>query len=106
MGLPASTPAGAQPLPVTSETRLHWRWLKLSRVAWLVVGISTLALFVGSLPAYYLLLQTPCGSAYPCGHLTGALDAAALQRYRHFRRLACLRAATPPISSSLRSLCC
>lgn len=63
-----------------ADVRLHGRWLRLARGIWLAIVIFTLALFVGSLPAYYTLLQTPCGSSrFPCGNLTGGLSAAGLR---------------------------
>jgi hypothetical protein len=61
-----------------AETRLRGRWLRLARIAWVVVGLFTLSLFVGSLPAYFLRLQVPCMGAAAC-NLNGVLDAAGIR---------------------------
>jgi hypothetical protein len=60
------------------ETRLHGSWLVLARVGWLLLVVYTLALFVGSLPAYYTRLQMPCVGTVACS-LNGALSAAGIQ---------------------------
>jgi hypothetical protein len=51
-----------------SGTRLYRRWLLLARGIWVTLIVLTLAIFFASLPAYIVLLSTPCsGSA--CGYL-------------------------------------
>lgn len=78
MSLSASTSA-ASPHPSNApDTRLHGRWLRLSRVGWLAVVLFSLALFVGSLPTYYLLLQQPCVGA-ACNKLGASLDTAGVR---------------------------
>lgn len=61
-----------------AETRLQGRWLVLARWGWLLLVISMLALFLGSLPAYYMRLQMPCVGAVACS-LNGALSAAGMR---------------------------
>jgi hypothetical protein len=39
------------------ETRLHGRWLMLIRVAWLTIVVLALALFVASVPSYFVYLH-------------------------------------------------
>ncbi|HLV98887.1 MAG TPA: hypothetical protein VKT82_09445 [Ktedonobacterales bacterium] len=76
------TPASAarHPQQPTDNTRLRGRWLVLARAGWLVIVTATLALFAGSLPVYYALIQKPCGkTTFPCGNLTGGLDTAGLR---------------------------
>ncbi|HEX6482124.1 MAG TPA: hypothetical protein VF043_25040 [Ktedonobacteraceae bacterium] len=51
-----------------SGTRLDRRWLLLARGVWITQVVLTLAIFFASLPAYIVLLRTPCsGSA--CSYL-------------------------------------
>src|SRR6266699_5778330 len=42
------------------DTRLHGRWLVLTRGVWLALVILTLAIFFANLPVYVAQLQTPC----------------------------------------------
>jgi hypothetical protein len=73
---PASIPAPEGSRSSSApDTRLQGHWLILARVGWLVVVVFTLALFIGSLPAYVSRLQTACTDAVSCslnGALTGA----------------------------------
>lgn len=64
MSLPASTSSAASHRPNTPDTRLHGRWLLLTRGSWISVVVLTLVICFASLPMYVALLQTPCaGSA-------------------------------------------
>jgi hypothetical protein len=45
------------------ETRLHGRGLHLARIAWAVLVILALALFVGSIPRYWVYLHQLCASS-------------------------------------------
>jgi hypothetical protein len=40
-----------------SEISLHGRWLLLARVAWVVITILAIGLFVVALPSYYTYLH-------------------------------------------------
>jgi hypothetical protein len=54
-------------------TRLHGRWLVLARVVWAAVVFFTLIIFLLSLPAYVVQLQTVCADVscvYSYGQLT------------------------------------
>jgi signal transduction histidine kinase len=42
------------------DTRLHGRWLLLTRGVWITLVIFTLGTFFASLPVYVAQLQTPC----------------------------------------------
>jgi hypothetical protein len=42
------------------DTRLHGRWLLLTRGVWITLVIFTLGTFFASLPVYLAQLQTPC----------------------------------------------
>ena len=72
---PVENPVSSTPAP---DTRLNGRWLVVARVGWLVVVILTIALFVGSLPAYALSLQMPCLGPVACS-VNGALSIAQIQ---------------------------
>ena len=57
----------------TVSTRLHGHWLVSARVVWVVVVVFSLSIFIASLPAYYVQLQTICSGvtcAYSYGQLT------------------------------------
>ena len=75
---PAPASAGSAPVSSRAGTRLNGRWLVLARFGWLLAVISTLALFLGSLPTYYARLQMPCVGAIAC-NLNGALSAEAMR---------------------------
>jgi hypothetical protein len=62
----------------TATTRLSGRRLIMARVAWLVLVVPSLGLFVASLPAYYAQIQRACVDLVTC-NLTGALTAKGLQ---------------------------
>jgi hypothetical protein len=70
---PAGSPASSIP-----DTRLHGHWLTLARIGWLVAVIFSLALFIGSLPAYASRLQMPCVGAVACS-LNSALTSAQMR---------------------------
>ncbi len=61
-----------------TNTRISGSWLVMARVAWLVLVVSSLGLFVVGLPAYYKQLQIACFDAVTC-NITGALTAKGLQ---------------------------
>jgi hypothetical protein len=54
-----------------TDARLSRQWFILARVAWFVLVLVTLSLFVATLPIYFTHLQTPCLTP-PCsfGQLT------------------------------------
>lgn len=54
-----------------ADTRLHGRWLWLSRIVWFALVILTLSIYIASQPDYLTELQTVCRLA-PCsfGQLT------------------------------------
>lgn len=52
----------------TPDRRLQGRWLLLARGLWGILAVFTLAIFFASLPAYIVLLHTPC-SGPTCGYL-------------------------------------
>ena len=57
----------------TVSTRLHGHWLVSARVVWVVVVVFSLSIFIASLPAYYVQLQTICSGVtcvYSYGQLT------------------------------------
>ena len=54
-------------------TRLHGRWLVIVRIVWVAVVVFTLSIFMLSLPAYFVQLQTVCAGdtcVYAYGQLT------------------------------------
>src|SRR2546426_583773 len=54
-----------------AETRLPDRWLPLARLAWGIVAVLTLTIFIASLPLYLAQLQITCvGVSCASGHLT------------------------------------
>ncbi len=55
-----------------TDTRLYGHWLILARTAWYVMVLTALALFVMTLPIYFVHLQMPCLSTNSCstGQLT------------------------------------
>jgi signal transduction histidine kinase len=53
----APTPPSVAPEP---GTRLRGRPLVLARVAWAIVAVSSIGLFVAGIPAEFALLQIPC----------------------------------------------
>jgi hypothetical protein len=67
-GAPASNSPGTS----APDTRLHGHRLILARAGWIGVVMLTLALFIGSLPAYVSRLQVPCTGAAACS-LNGVL---------------------------------
>jgi hypothetical protein len=55
------------------DTRLRSHYLLLARVAWVVVAVLTVGLFVAGIPAEFTLLQVPCPTAVcPTGQLPPA----------------------------------
>jgi hypothetical protein len=56
--VPPTTPSGA-----TTDTNMRLRgpWLALARLAWSLVAILTLVVYIASLPAYWSQLQLICG---------------------------------------------
>jgi signal transduction histidine kinase len=48
------------PSPGEADTRLRGRWLVLARVAWVVIALLTLALFVASIPEYFASFHVLC----------------------------------------------
>jgi hypothetical protein len=46
-----------------SETRLHGRWLVLAWIICIIMIIFTFVVFFGSLPVYFVLLQTICAGS-------------------------------------------
>src|SRR5436305_1210140 len=54
-----------------AETRLPDRWLPLARLAWGIVAVLTLTIFIASLPVYLARLQITCvGVSCTSGQLT------------------------------------
>ena len=54
-----------------AETRLPDRWLPLARLAWGIVAVLTLTIFIASLPVYLAQLQITCvGVSCASGQLT------------------------------------
>ena len=51
-----------------SHTRLHGRWLLITRLAWIVVVILAISLYVAAAPVAFNLLRTPC-HAEPCASI-------------------------------------
>ena len=45
---------------LSRATSLHGRWLRIARAAWVVVALANLALFIASIPAYWVQLNTIC----------------------------------------------
>ena len=69
----ASAPTALSPDRTSeADTRLHGRWLVLARVAWVILAVLTLSVFVVSIPVYVAQLQTMGISATTCTsqHLT------------------------------------
>jgi hypothetical protein len=60
----------------TPATTLRGRWLLLARVAWIVVAVLAVGLFIAGIPAEFALLHTPCQTV-PCP--TGQLPPAGLR---------------------------
>src|SRR5947209_13602013 len=70
---PASALTAVSPdRPGEADTRLHGRWLILAWVAWAVLVVLTLAVFIVSIPVYLAQLQTMGVSVTTCTsqHLT------------------------------------
>jgi hypothetical protein len=65
--MPAPPPRADASLPV----RLRGRWLPLARVAWIVVAVLAVGLFIVGIPAEFGLLQIPCPAVRcPTGQLS------------------------------------
>jgi hypothetical protein len=57
----------------TPATTLHGRWLLIARVAWVVVALLYVGVFISGIPSEFARLQTPCTDAVSCSlipHLT------------------------------------
>ena len=67
MALPATpTATTTRPtVPSAAATRLHGRWLRLARAAWLAVAALSLGLFAAAIPVQFSQLQLVCPTA-PC----------------------------------------
>lgn len=80
MNLQTRSTSAVEPIHASNkaETRLQGRWLLLARVGWLLLVLPALALFVGSLPAYYMRLQMPCVGIVACS-LNGSLSATGMR---------------------------
>src|ERR671921_655594 len=53
---------------------LHGRWLLLARVAWVVVALLYVGVFITGIPSEFARLQTPCTDTVSCSlipHFTG-----------------------------------
>lgn len=46
-----------------STLHLHGRWLMAARGGWVAVAVFPLIVCIGSLPAVFLVVQTPCTAA-------------------------------------------
>jgi hypothetical protein len=60
---PASNGALISSLHSEPDTRLHGRWLVLTRVAWLAVFILIVGVFIASLPVFLAQLEVTCAPA-------------------------------------------
>ncbi len=52
---------------------LHGRWLLLARVAWVVVALLYVGVFISGIPSEFARLQSPCTDTISCSfipHLT------------------------------------
>ena len=61
------------PRASTPATTLQGRWLLLARVAWVVVVLLYVGVFISGIPSEFARLQTPCTDAVSCNlipHLT------------------------------------
>jgi hypothetical protein len=75
-------------------TRLYGRWLIIAQIAWVILVVLAFAVFVASLPVYFLQNQTICtGAVCPPGELSPASAQAfeslhlSLSTYATFRLL-------------------
>jgi hypothetical protein len=69
---PEQRSAGGAVASDTVNTRLSGSWLIIARVAWLVLVVPSMGLFVISFPAYYQQLQKGCVDQLTCS-VSGAL---------------------------------
>lgn len=78
---PTETTMNAQPRREV-DTHLRGRWLMLARVAWIVIALLALGLFIASIPTYFAFLHVVCTSALATCRNNGQLtpdDLRALQ---------------------------
>ncbi len=55
----------------TADTRLHGHWLVIAQVAWVILAVLAFAVFVASLPVFFIQNQTICaGATCPAGQLS------------------------------------
>src|SRR5215467_9426440 len=66
-------------VPDTATTLLSGSWRPVARVAWLVLVVPGLALYVVGLPVYYWHVQSACVDAATC-MVAGALPVHDLQQ--------------------------
>ncbi|HLZ58633.1 MAG TPA: histidine kinase, partial [Ktedonosporobacter sp.] len=71
-------PMLSQERPLHADTSLHGGRLILMRVAWVVLALFTLGVFIASLPASFTTLKMPC-SGLECTAATGQLTVGDIQ---------------------------
>jgi hypothetical protein len=94
-------PSALIPIPADPEQhsqggrRFSGRWLVLVRVSWVVIALVSLSVLIFGLPAYFTLLQAPCGSVEVCA-IHGVL---APEGMHALRQWGSLLVPTPPFWS-------
>jgi hypothetical protein len=82
MNLQHSPTSTAEHTVARKEAEIHLKgaWLVLARIAWVVISLLTVGLFVASLPLYFSYLHIPASSSIAAPQLTPG-DVHALQRF-------------------------
>ncbi len=74
MNVPSISESATDTAPaITSNTRLHGRWLLAARVSWIAIALLLLINFLANLPAYYQSSQMVCSQPNPSNCLAGQL---------------------------------
>src|SRR5438477_9949630 len=72
MGLQQSQASSIEHPNVRKEAEIHLQgaWLVLARIAWVMVSLLAVGLFVASLPSYFVYLHIPATSSISSPQLT------------------------------------
>src|SRR5438105_15316965 len=73
-------------LPAATTTppgRGRWNWLAVRRIAWIVLALMLMVIFVANIPAYFQSLNTFCTQSTPLGCATGQLTLGNVQALDH-----------------------
>jgi hypothetical protein len=86
-----------------ADTRLHGRWLLLTRMVWFAMVVLTLCVYIASIPDYLSILQTRCRLAV-CSY--GQLSTDTIVTLQHFGLYVGSYSACIFVLSSLLALVC